>query len=324
MARIRTIKPDFFINDEIAELDPLLRLFFVGLWTQADREGRMEDRPKRLKVSVMPYDACDAEAMLQELAESGHIIRYEVGNRKYIQVVNFLKHQMPHYKEVPSIIPAPDGHTDSRVIASPLTQAQRDAIFERDGEVCAECGATDDLTIDHIMPKSLGGTNDEDNLRVLCRRCNSAKNNRVSAQGQADVGVTMTSGREGKGREQERKGRDARAEVEKPEGKPLTSVGFPPCLNAEIEVIDPAYTGSCWGFIVGQAEAQFGNLLSHAERTELAEAITRGCIPGCKGDHPQGCAVHAYDKLKLKGKTSYRTSRLWLKCLLEDRMEVRQ
>jgi len=116
----------------------------------------------------------------------------------------------------------------------------------------------------------------------------------------------------------------ARAEVEKPEGKPLTSVGFPPCLNAEIEVIDPAYTGSCWGFIVGQAEAQFGNLLSHAERTELAEAMTRGCIPGCKGSHPQGCAVHVYDKLKLKGKTSYRTSRLWLKCILEDRMEVRQ
>lgn len=116
----------------------------------------------------------------------------------------------------------------------------------------------------------------------------------------------------------------ARAEVEKPEGKPLTSVGYPPCLNAEIEVIDPAYTGSCWGFIVGQAEAQFGNLLSHADRTELAEVMTRGCIPGCKGDHPQGCAVHVYDKLKLKGKTSFRTSRLWLKCLLEDRMEVRQ
>lgn len=116
----------------------------------------------------------------------------------------------------------------------------------------------------------------------------------------------------------------ARAEVEKPEGKPLTSVGFPPCLNADIEVIDPAYTGSCWGFIVGQAEAQFGNLLSHADRTELAEVMTRGCIPGCDGSHPQGCAVHVYDKLKLKGKTSFRTSRLWLKCLLEDRMEVRQ
>ncbi|MDY0228137.1 MAG: hypothetical protein RBR38_15090 [Desulfomicrobium apsheronum] len=247
MARIRTIKPTFFMNDELAELAPLTRLLYVGLWTQADREGRMEDRPRRLKANVLPYDSCDVDAMLDELHASGHIIRYEVDGSRFIQVVNFTKHQAPNIKEQPSTIPAPDEHHASTV-----------------------------------------------------QECQERK--------------------EGK----ERKGRDARAEVEKPEGKPLTSVGFPPCLNAEIEVIDPAYTGSCWGFIVGQAEAQFGNLLSHAERTELAEAITRGCIPGCKGDHPQGCAVHAYDKLKLKGKTSFRTSRLWLKCILEDRMEVRQ
>jgi hypothetical protein len=322
MARIRTIKPTFFMNDELAELDPLTRLLYVGLWTQADREGRMEDRPKRLKASVLPYDSCDVNAMLDALHESGHIIRYEVGDSRFIQVVNFTKHQMPHYKEVPSVIPAPDGHTDSRVVASPLTQAQRDAILKRDGEVCAECGATDDLTIDHIMPKSLGGTNDEDNLRVLCRRCNSAKNNRVSAQGQADVGVTMTSGREGKGREQERKGRDAREDI--PDEKIVHSAAHPPCLNADIEVIDPAFTGSCWGFIVGQAEEQFGGILSHAERTELAEAITQGCIHGCTGEHPVECAVHIYDKLKLKGKTRFSTSRLWLKCIREDRMEVRQ
>ena len=111
---------------------------------------------------------------------------------------------------------------------------------------------------------------------------------------------------------------------DKPDGKIMTSTGHPPCLDADIEVIDPAYTGSCWGFIVYSAEAQFGGILSHAERTELAEAVTQGCIHGCTGEHPVECAVHIYDKLKLKGKTRFATSRLWLKCIREDRMEVRQ
>lgn len=35
-----------------------------------------------------------------------------------------------------------------------------------------------DLTVDHIVPKAAGGTNDPDNLQVLCRGCNSRKHNR--------------------------------------------------------------------------------------------------------------------------------------------------
>ena len=64
MARSRNIKPGFFANDELAELPALTRLFFIGMWTIADREGRLEDRPKKLKVEVLPYDECDAETML--------------------------------------------------------------------------------------------------------------------------------------------------------------------------------------------------------------------------------------------------------------------
>jgi len=40
---------------------------------------------------------------------------------------------------------------------------------------CVECGAESDLTTDHIVPRSKGGTNDPSNLRVLCRPCNSSK-----------------------------------------------------------------------------------------------------------------------------------------------------
>lgn len=48
-------------------------------------------------------------------------------------------------------------------------------VFERDGYRCVICGTWKDLTIDHIVPKSKGGTNDPGNLQTMCRICNSKK-----------------------------------------------------------------------------------------------------------------------------------------------------
>ena len=107
MARSRNIKPTFFSNEYLGELDPLARLLFAGLWCQADREGRLQDRPKRLKIDVLPYDDCDVDQLLDSLAESkgDFIKRYTVDGNKYIQINNFSKHQNPHKKEAASIIP---------------------------------------------------------------------------------------------------------------------------------------------------------------------------------------------------------------------------
>ncbi|MBP1627170.1 MAG: hypothetical protein H6Q00_1645 [Holophagaceae bacterium] len=110
MARSRNIKPGFFENDLLAELDPLGRLLFIGMWTIADREGRMEDRPKKIKAQVLPYDECDVNSLLDGLATRGFILRYSIGKTWFIQVVNWKKHQQPHIKEGPSTIPAPDMH----------------------------------------------------------------------------------------------------------------------------------------------------------------------------------------------------------------------
>ncbi|ACU61313.1 hypothetical protein [Chitinophaga pinensis] len=93
MARIRTIKPDFFKNEELAELPAMVRLLFIGLWTLADREGRMHDRPKRIKAEIFPYDNVNIENDLARLQSAGFIERYEVGEMKVIQVNNFTKHQ---------------------------------------------------------------------------------------------------------------------------------------------------------------------------------------------------------------------------------------
>lgn len=104
--RARNLKPGFFSNEQLAECEPLARILFQGLWCMADREGRLEDRPKRIKAQVLPYDNCDVEAMLSKLQEVGLIVRYEADGLRVIHVINFAKHQHPHIKEVASKLPS--------------------------------------------------------------------------------------------------------------------------------------------------------------------------------------------------------------------------
>jgi hypothetical protein len=72
----------------------------------ADREGRLEDRPKRIKIQIFPGDMLDVEPMLQGLADQKLIVRYQVDGERYIWIPCFLKHQKPHIKEAASVIPA--------------------------------------------------------------------------------------------------------------------------------------------------------------------------------------------------------------------------
>jgi hypothetical protein len=123
VARARNIKPGFFTNDMLAECTPLARLLFAGLWLHCDREGRMEDRPKKIKAEILPYDTCNADELLGELEKHGFIIRYQHDDRRFIQVTNFGKHQNPHIKEAPSEIPAPYKNSASTVQASETPEA---------------------------------------------------------------------------------------------------------------------------------------------------------------------------------------------------------
>jgi hypothetical protein len=104
--RARNLKPGFFQNECLAELPIEARLLFAGLWCMADREGRLEDRPKRIKIQIFPGDMLDVEPLLQGLADQKLIVRYQVDGAGYIWIPCFLKHQRPHTKEAASSIPA--------------------------------------------------------------------------------------------------------------------------------------------------------------------------------------------------------------------------
>jgi hypothetical protein len=175
--RARNIKPGFFKNPEIAECSILARLLAPGLWMMADREGRLEDRPKKIKIEILPCDDANIDELLNELVKASHIIRYEIDGIKYIQINKFVEHQRPHHMEEKSEIPPPPG-TKNRYNHDPLTVPQRRRIYERDGQKCLICGSSENLHIDHIIPVSRGGTSDDGNLRTLCKDCNVSKGNR--------------------------------------------------------------------------------------------------------------------------------------------------
>jgi len=115
--RARNLKPGFFKNEDLAECEPLARILFSGLWCMADRDGRLECRPKRIRAEVLPYDNCNIEKLLKQLSDKKFIIVYSVNNENYIEILNFGKHQNPHCKEAESTIPAPDKHHTSTVQA---------------------------------------------------------------------------------------------------------------------------------------------------------------------------------------------------------------
>lgn len=119
--RARNIKPGFFRDAELVECSFPSRLLAIGLWGMADREGRLMDKPKQIKMEIFPADSVDIEELLSELHTHQHIIRYEIDSVQYIQIRKFTDHQSPHFTEKDSLIPAPlPEHFQKNISSSPI------------------------------------------------------------------------------------------------------------------------------------------------------------------------------------------------------------
>jgi hypothetical protein len=108
MARARNLKPSFFTNEQLADQSPLGRLLFAGLWTLADFKGDLEWKARTIKVQLLPFDECDIKQLAINLDKSGLVRFYSVGDKVFVNIPNFEKHQNPHKneKEKGSEIPA--------------------------------------------------------------------------------------------------------------------------------------------------------------------------------------------------------------------------
>lgn len=105
MARIRTIKPEFFTSEDIIKLSPFARLFYIGLWCEADRIGRLNWKPLTLKFRYLPADNVEINEISEELISAKLLNVYEVDGEKYAEIPKFIKHQIINVKEAQSKLP---------------------------------------------------------------------------------------------------------------------------------------------------------------------------------------------------------------------------
>ena len=98
MARIRSIKPEFFRHEGLQDLEAanpgaFVMLAFAGLWAVCDRAGRFQWKPRTLKLDILPFLEFDMARTLDLLASKGFVVRYEVGGEPFGVIPTWTKHQ---------------------------------------------------------------------------------------------------------------------------------------------------------------------------------------------------------------------------------------
>lgn len=122
MARIRTIKPDFWTDEKVVELSAFARLLFIGLWNFADDEGRMVLSEKKIKMQIFPSDTLNISELFGEIRREKLVTVYEIDNVQYLQIDNFSKHQKID-KRSASKLP-PNSSTPPELPRTPTTEGK--------------------------------------------------------------------------------------------------------------------------------------------------------------------------------------------------------
>ena len=130
MARIRTVKPEFFTSEDVVSLTPLARLLYIALWCEADRDGRFAWKPTTFKLRYFPADDCDIKALCDELLRAGLVVLYGDG---LAYIPTFSKHQHVNPRETQSSLPAP---------GDKVKDAQIDLIDEKQSRVATRSDAS--------------------------------------------------------------------------------------------------------------------------------------------------------------------------------------
>lgn len=139
MARIRTVKPKLFTHEALYDAEyesglPL-RLAFIGLFTEADREGRFQWRPRTLKAAILPFDDLDFSRVLDALATRGFLVKYASRSGEILGAIpTFRHHQAINNKEPASELDAPSA-ADLANCQSLAGQGNADALSTRASRV---------------------------------------------------------------------------------------------------------------------------------------------------------------------------------------------
>ncbi|MFZ5230568.1 hypothetical protein ACOY6S_07775 [Enterobacter bugandensis] len=217
MARIRTIKPEFWTDEKVVECSFEARLMFIGMFNFADDKGNLVRSPKRIKMQIFPADMIDCEPLIKELSGAGLISEYSVSGVEYIHIDGFSKHQKINRPSA-TTIPTPEDVADNSRKPTPN---------------CMDGSVIDDEKQSHNSHTSSGvGTEDS-----------------MSAQDE------LIDGKERKGREEERNkttlsdlNRTDGDKSDEPKGKPAQEKPDSESNVAEEpDPVDVAFENIFWG-----------------------------------------------------------------------------
>lgn len=197
MARIRTVKPEFWSDEKIVQLPFHARLVFIGLWNFADDDGRLRDEPDRLRMQIMPSDNIDMEMALDVLFAASLVEKWIAPDgSRVLQIPGFARHQVISHKSKSRL------QLDQYKKAAVPTAARRQVAQKYGCEPgadshpveCYFCGAPGSIfwprrqdgkpsywvafsgvELDHFTPEHSGGTTDGNNLILSCRYCNRSR-----------------------------------------------------------------------------------------------------------------------------------------------------
>ncbi len=183
MARIRTIKPDFWEDEKVGTLSHGARLLFLGSLNLADDEGLLRWNPLILGATVFAYDDIKPETVMKWMAEvedAKIIFKYRAGvtNQPLGWIINFLRHQRIDKPQPSKLIPPTLQDPDVR-----------QAYFRRDRGLCQYCNEPIDLSddlnsgsralsIEHIVQRAKGGSDYPSNIRIVHVACNKSSSDR--------------------------------------------------------------------------------------------------------------------------------------------------
>lgn len=136
MARIRTVKPEFWSNEKVMACSRGSRLLFIGLWNFCDDAGRCMDSAKTIKAQIFPGDddvnAEIVRGMLDELSMNGLLQKYEIDGRAFLQVIGW-NHQRID-KPQPPKCPPPNSTNEPGAFAPDLILSNPKGAYLRGGE----------------------------------------------------------------------------------------------------------------------------------------------------------------------------------------------
>jgi hypothetical protein len=135
VARVRTIKPEFWSDEKLTECSLKARLLFIGTWNFADDAGNLDRSAKQIKARVFPVDSLDCEPLLAELIAQGLLIEYSVSGKKFLHIRGFEKHQVINRPSKPQCPEYDDSlSTQGTITEDSLSTHNRREVKGREGK----------------------------------------------------------------------------------------------------------------------------------------------------------------------------------------------